>query len=185
VSPVLSSHRRGLSAVAAIALTALALLAAFGSAAGARPGRGVAVVPDGTYGVSRPASGEYVVFTVRNRRISNLAFQIQILCRASDSPISEPRFFSSAAAPQPRAIPANGRFHLEWQERSEGRLGRIGANIRFGTRDIADFTVVVPEEQGPEAEPEEAKESCDGGSELHFRRGYEGPGSSPTAPGSP
>jgi len=33
--------------------------------------------------------------------------------------------------------------------------------------------VIVPESQ--EGEPGEAKESCDGGSELNFRRGYHGP----------
>jgi hypothetical protein len=177
---VFPSHRRGLLAAATAALLALALLFAFDSDAGARPGQTTAVVPNGTYGVNVPARGEYVVFTVRNRRISNLAFQIQILCQASDSPTAEPRFFSSAAAPQPRTIPANGRFHLEWQERGEGRLGNIGVTIRFGTRDTADLSVIVPESQ--EGEPGEAKESCDGGSLLHFRRGYETP-PLPTTPG--
>lgn len=169
----LSSHRRGLLAAATAALASLLLLAALGGSAGARPGQTTAVVPNGTYGVNLPASGEYIVFTVRNRKISNLAFQIKIQCQASDSPVSEPRFFSSAAAPQPRTIPQNGRFHLEWEERGEGRVGRIGLNMRFGTRDVADITVIVPE--STEGEPGEAKESCDGGSELRFRRGYEGP----------
>ncbi|MGD9734920.1 MAG: hypothetical protein AB7V58_04820 [Solirubrobacterales bacterium] len=166
-------RRRSLLVAATLALTAFVSLAALGVAAEARPGRTTAVVPNGTYGVNKAASGEYVLFTVRNRRISNLAFQIRISCRASDSPLEEERFFSSAAAPQPRSIPANGRFHLEWEERGEGRLGRIGVNIRFGTRDVADITVIVPESE--EGEPGEAKESCVGGSELHFRRGYEGP----------
>jgi hypothetical protein len=176
---VLSSRWRGQLA-AAVSLLAVASLAAFGAAADARPGPTTAVVPNGTYGVNKAASGEYVVFTVRNRRISNLAFQIRISCRASDSPLEEPRFFSSAAAPQPRLIPTNGRFHLEWEERSEGRLGRIGVNIRFGTRDTADITVLVPESQ--EGEPGEAKESCDGGGILHFHPGYEAP-PLPTTPG--
>jgi hypothetical protein len=171
---VLSSPRRHLGlAAATLALAALVCLAALGSAADARPGPTTAVVPNGTYGANYAARGEYVLFTVRNRKISNLDFQIKILCQASDSPVAEPRFFSSGAAPQPRLIPQNGRFHLEWEERSGGRLGRIGVNIRFGTRDIADITVIVPESQ--EGEPGEAKESCDGGSELHFNRGYEGP----------
>jgi hypothetical protein len=170
---VLPSRRRGLLAAATLSLFAFVSLVAFGSEADARPGQTTAVVPNGTYGVNKPATGEYIVFEVRNRRISNLAFQIRILCQASDSPVAEPRFFSSAAAPQPRLIPANGRFHLEWEERGEGRVGRIGLNIRFGTRDTADITVVVPESQ--EGEPGEAKESCDGGSLLHFRRGYEAP----------
>lgn len=161
--------------VLASTLAAVICLAAFGTAADARPGQTTAVVPNGTYGANYPASGEYVIFTVRNRRISNLDFQIKIACRASDSPVEEPRFFSAGAAPQPRLIPQNGRFHLEWEERSGGRLGRIGVNIRFGTRDVADISVLVPEEEGPPAEAEEAKESCVGGSELRFRRGYEGP----------
>lgn len=165
-------RRRGPLLAAPLAVLVFVFLAAFGSAAGARP-QTTAVVPNGTYGVNKAATGEYVIFTVRNRKISNLDFQIKILCQASDSPVAEPRFFSSGGAPQPRLIPQNGRFHLEWEERSGGRLGRIGVNIRFGTRDIADITVIVPESQ--EGEPGEAKESCDGGSELHFRRGYEGP----------
>jgi hypothetical protein len=179
MSFVLSSPRRGLLAAAATAFVALVFLAAAGSA-GARPAQSTAVVPDGTYGVNLASRGEYVVFTVRNRRISNLAFQIQLLCQASDSPVAEPRFFSSAAAPQPRMIPQNGRFHLEWQERGEGRLGNIGVTIRFGTRDTADLSVIVPE--STEGEPDEAKESCDGGSILHFKRGYEAP-PLPTTPG--
>lgn len=170
-----SSRLRGGLVLAALSLCALVVLA---PGAGARPA--TAVVPDATYGVNKAATGEYVVFEVHNRRISNLAFQIRILCQASDSPVAEPRFFSSAAAPQPRLIPQNGRFHLEWQERSEGRLGNIGVTIRFGTRDTADLSVTVPESE--EGEPGEAKESCDGGSILHFRRGYEAP-PLPTAPG--
>lgn len=174
---VLSPPRLGpLRAVATLALVAIACLAASGSAADARPGRPTAVIPNGYYGVNKAATGEYVVFRVRNRKISDLAFQIRISCRASDSLVEEPRFFSSSAMPQPRLIPQNGRFHLEWEERGEGRVGRIGLTISFGTRDIADITVLAPEFlQDPPIEPGEARESCDGGSELHFRRGYEGP----------
>jgi hypothetical protein len=177
----LHSRRRGLLAAATSTLVLLAFLTVGGSDAGARPGPTTAVVPNGTYGVNVPARGEYVVFEVRNRRVINLAFQIRILCQASDSPTAEPRFFSSDAAPQPRLIPQNGRFHLEWQERGEGRVGNIGLTLRFGTRDTADISITVPEEPGPEVEANEAKESCDGGSILHFRRGYEAP-PLPTAP---
>jgi len=162
--------------VLASTLAALLCLAAFSSAAGARPGQTTAVVPNGYYGVNKAASGEYLVFRVRNRKISDLSFQIRIACKASDSPVEEPRFFSSSAMPQPRLIPQNGRFHLEWEERGEGRVGRIGLTITFGTRDIADITVNAPEFlQDPPLEPEEARESCDGSGILHFRRGYEGP----------
>ena len=178
------SRRRGLLAAAATsALVLLLFLTAFGADAGARPGQATAVVPNGMYGVNVASRGEYVVFEVRNRRISNLAFQIQILCQASDSPTSEPRFFSSSAAPQPRTIPQNGRFHLEWQERGEGRVGNIGVTIKFGTRDTADLSVIVPE--STEGEPGEAKESCDGGSLLHFKRGYEAPPLPTTPEGGP
>jgi hypothetical protein len=180
-----ASFKREAFAVALVlALGALVCLGAAGVSS-ARPTHrsATAVVPDGTYGVNKAATGEYVVFEVHNRRIRNLAFQIRILCQASDSPIAEPRFFSSAAAPQPRLIPQNGRFHLEWQERGDGRLGNIGVTIRFGTRDIADLSVIVPE--SAEGEPGEAKESCDGGSELHFRRGYEVPPLPTTPSGAP
>lgn len=173
---VLSSpRRRSWLAAATLALAAFVCLSAFGSAAHARPGQTTAVVPNGYYGVNKAATGEYLVFKVRNRKISDLAFQIRIACRASDEPREEERFFSSAAMPQPRLIPQNGRFHIEWEERSEGRRGRIGLTIKFGTRDVADISIYVPEEDGPPAEAEETKESCTGGSELHFRRGYEGP----------
>jgi hypothetical protein len=180
---VLPSPRRGLLAAAMTAAVALVLLVAFGSDASARPGRTTAVVPDGTYGVNNAARGEYVVFEVHNRRVRDLAFQIRILCQASDSPTAEPRFFSSVAAPQPRLIPRNGRLHLEWQERGEGRLGNIGLTLRFGTNDTADLSVIVPESQ--EGEPGEAKESCDGGSILHFHRGYETPALPTTPSGAP
>ncbi len=173
---VLSSPRRGLIVAATLALLALACIAASGSTAEARPGPTTAVVPNGFYGVNKPATGEYLVFRVRNRKISDLAFQIRIACKASDSLVEEPRFFSSSAMPQPRLIPQNGRFHLEWEERGEGRVGRIGLTITFGTRDIADITVLAPEAiQDPPVEVGEARESCDGSGILHFRRGYEGP----------
>ncbi|HEY4778519.1 MAG TPA: hypothetical protein VIH47_02875 [Solirubrobacterales bacterium] len=181
-----SFKREALAAALVLALGALVCLGAAGvsSARPTHPSR-TAVVPDGTYGVNVATRGEYIVFTVRNRRVSKLAFQIQILCQASDSPSAEPRFFSAAQAPQGRLIPSNGRLHLEWQERGDGRLGNIGVNLRFGTRDSADLNVIVPEEQGPEAMPDEAKETCDGGSILHFRRGYEVPPLPTTPSGAP
>ena len=60
--------------------------------AGARPAA-TAVIPNGTYGALSPR-GEYVVFEVRNRKVRNLNFNIQITCQAPDSP-SEQRFFSA------------------------------------------------------------------------------------------
>ena len=147
----------------------------------ARPAHTGTVIPNGSYGVNKPARGEYVYFTVRNRRVRNLEFQIQVNCSASDSPgVVERRFFSAGQrAPQGHLVPANGKLQLRWQERGNGRLGNIGAELKFGTRDVANFGVVVPEEQGPEAEPEEAKESCDGVGSLRFRRGFELPPMSP------
>jgi hypothetical protein len=71
--------------LAATAL-AIALIAAAALAPAAPARRTTAVVPNGTYGVNQPARGEYVVFTVRNRRVRNLEFQMQITCQASDSP---------------------------------------------------------------------------------------------------
>jgi hypothetical protein len=154
---------------------ALAALVFSGGAA-ARPPASTAVVPDGTYGANHAARGEYVVFTVRNHRLRNLEFQIQVQCRASDSPTEEPRFFSAGArAPQGRLIPANGKLQLSWEERGEGRLGQIGAELKFGSRDVANFGVIVPEERGPEDGPEDALESCDGVGSLRFHRGYELP----------
>lgn len=148
--------------------------------AAARPSQSTSVIPNGSYGVYKPARGEYVYFTVRNRRVRNLEFNIQVTCQASDSPNAEQRFFSAGArAPQGRLVPANGKLQLQWQERGNGRLGNIGVELKFGARDIANIGVVVPEEQGPEAAPEEAKESCDGVGALRFRRGFELP---PMAP---
>jgi hypothetical protein len=138
-----------------------------------RPTTG-AVVPDGTYGGLDRGSGEYVVFKIRNRRVRNLAFNTKILCQASDSTATEPRFFSAAHAPQGTLIPRNGRLHLEWQEQGDGRHGNIGVTLHFGTRDFADLSVIVPEEPG-QVEVGEAKESCDGGGIVDFRRGFEVP----------
>ena len=175
--PSVSSKKHELITVAVVlALAALACLAASGAAARPASHRSTAVIPNGSYGVNKPARGEYVVFTVRNRRVRQLEFQIRIDCQASDSPSSEPRFFSAGArAPQGRLIPANGKLRLGWEERGGGRLGEIQVTLKFGARDAADIAVIVPEESGPEAAPEEAKEHCDGGSSLNFRRGYELP----------
>jgi hypothetical protein len=151
------------------------LIAAFSLAPGAiaRPAGQTAVVPSGTYGVNS-ARGEYVVFTVRNRRVRNLSFNIQITCQASDSPSSEQRFFSGGAeAPQGRKIPDNGKLILNWQERAGGRLGQVHVELKFGVRDVANFAVIVPEERTPDVGPDDALESCDGVSALRFNRGFE------------
>ena len=170
-----SRKREILSVLAVLVLGLCASLLADHHDAEARPARNaVAVVPDGTYGGLDRASGEYVLFKVRNRRVRNLAFNTKILCQASDSPTSEPRFFSAAHAPQGQLIPRNGRLHLEWQEQGDGRHGNIGVTLHFGTRDFADLSVIVPEEPG-EVEEDEAKESCDGGGIVKFRRGFEVP----------
>ncbi len=172
-----ASFKREAFAVALVlALGALVCLGAAG-ASSARPTHRswTAVVPDGSYGVDRPARGEYVLFTVRNRKVHDLNLQIQITCQASDSPTSEQRFFTAGAeAPQGRTIPASGRLIMNWQERGDGRLGRVHVELKFvGPHDLANIAVIVPEEPGPEAEPEEAKESCDGVGALPFCRGFE------------
>lgn len=168
--PTLSSSLRALAATAL--LVALVATTALASSVSARPAT-TAVIPNGTYGVQGPR-GEYVVFTVRNRKVRDLNFNIQITCQASDSPTSEQRFFSAgAAAPQGRTIPANGKLILNWQERGNGRLGQVHVELKFGVRDVANFGVIVPEEPGPEPVPGEALESCDGVSALRFNRGFE------------
>ncbi len=177
-----SKKREFLTVALVLGLAALACLIASHAAARPAPHRTTSVVPNGTYGVNKAARGEYVLFTVRNRHVRNLEFQIQVDCQASDSPTSEPRFFTAGArAPQGRLIPANGKLRLGWEERGGGRLGEIQVTLKFGARDAADIVVIVPEEDGPEAAPEEAKEHCDGGSSLNFRRGYELP-PMPTSP---
>lgn len=168
--PTLSTSLRALAATAL--LVALVATTAFAPSVSARPATG-AVVPDGTYGAQGPR-GEYVVFTVRNRKVRDLNFNIQITCQASDSPTSEQRFFSGGArAPQGRAIPSNGKLILNWQERGNGRLGQVHVELKFGVRDVANFGVIVPEEPAPEPVPGEALESCDGVSALRFNRGFE------------
>jgi hypothetical protein len=164
--------RRALPVIAL--LVALVAAVALVPAAGARPAT-TAVIPNGTYGVLGPR-GEYVVFVVRDRKVSKLNFNIQITCQASDSPTSEQRFFSAGAeAPQGRMIPANGKLIMNWQERGNGRLGRVHVELKFGVRDVANFAVIVPEERTPETGPEDALESCDGVSALRFNRGFELP----------
>ncbi len=153
------------------AMVAVVLAIALAPSAPARPS--TAVIPNGTYGVLA-ARGEYIVFKVRDRRVRNLNFNMQITCQASDSPSSEQRFFSAgAAAPQGRKIPNNGKLVLLWQERGEGRLGQINVELKFGARDVANLSVIVPEERTPETGPEDALESCDGVSSLRFNRGFE------------
>jgi hypothetical protein len=155
-----------------VLLVALVAAVALTPAAGARP-TPTAVIPNGTYGVQGPR-GEYVVFVVRNRKVNDLNFNIQITCQASDSPTSEQRFFSAGAeAPQGRRIPASGKLILNWRERGNGRLGQVHVELRFGVRDVANFGVIVPEEPSPEPVPDEALESCDGASALRFHRGFE------------
>jgi hypothetical protein len=170
-----SRKRQLLSVLAVLVLGLCASLIAAGRDADARPAPGAgAVVPDGTYGGLDRASGDYVVFKVRNRRVRDLAFNTKILCQASDATTPEPRFFSAAHAPQGKVIPRSGRLHLEWQERGDGRQGNIGVTLHFGTRDFADLSVIVPEEPVP-YEEDEMKESCDGGGIVNFRRGFEVP----------
>jgi hypothetical protein len=160
-----------ISRAAAAAMVTVVLAIALGSSATARPS--TAVVPNGTYGVLG-ARGEYIVFTVRNRRVRNLNFNMQVTCQASDSPSSEQRFFGAGAeAPQGRKIPNNGKLVLLWQERGEGRLGQINVELKFGVRDVANLSVIVPEERTPGAGPDDAFESCDGATALRFHRGFE------------
>ncbi len=160
-----------LRAVATALLVALVATTALAPSAGAR--RTTAVVPNGTYGVQGPR-GEYVVFVVRDRKVRDLNFNIQVTCQASDSSISEQRFFTAGAeAPQGRRIPDSGKLILNWQERGNGRLGQVHVELKFGVRDVANFGVIVPEEPGPEPVPDEALESCDGVSSLRFHRGFE------------
>ena len=155
-------------------LVALIAAVALTPTAGARPAP-TAVIPNGTYGVLGPR-GEYVVFVVRDRKVSKLNFNIQITCQASDSPTSEQRFFSAGAeAPEGRRIPASGKLILNWRERGDGRLGQVHVELKFGVRDVANFGVIVPEEPGPEPVPGEALESCSGASALRFHRGFEAP----------
>lgn len=126
-------------------------------------------VPNGTYGVNG-RGGAYIVFVVRDRRVSRLNFNIQITCQASDAPDTDQRFFGAGArAPQGRLIPRNGRLWLRWQERGDGRYGQIAVELKFGVRDVANISVIVPEEAGSS----EFKEMCDGVGSLRFVRGYE------------
>ena len=183
---VLPSRRRELAAALVVLVLGIVVCLLAGSpSADARPGPTTAVIPNGIYGGLNKANGEYVVFKVQNRRVRDLAFNTRIICQASDSPNAETRFFSAVKAPDGKLIPANGRLHLQWQERGDGRQGNIGVTLKFGTRDTADLSVIVPEEQGAEAVPDEAKESCDGGGIVNVRRGFETPPLPTNPDGSP
>jgi len=160
--------RRALPAALLVVLIAAVALV---PGAGARP-TATAVIPNGTYGALSPR-GEYVVFKVRDRKVRNLNFNIQITCQASDSPTSEQRFFSAGpGAPQGRTIPANGKLILNWQEDGGGRYGQVHVEFKFGVRDIFNAAVIVPEDRSG-AGPEDALESCDGVSSQRFNRGFE------------
>lgn len=172
-----SLKREALAVAAVLVLGAAACLLAAGTS-DARPAAHrastTAVVPNGTYGTLGPR-GEYVVFTVRNRKVRDLNFNMQITCQASDEPNSEQRFFGGGAqAPQGRTIPANGKLVLNWYERAEGRYGQVAVELKFGVRDVFNASVIVPEDRFA-AGPEDTLESCDGVSSLRFHRGFELP----------
>lgn len=128
-------------------------------------------VPDGRYGEVSVITGNYALFTVRNRRVRDLNFQVQVTCRASDSPTAEQRYFAAGAdAPEGRVVPANGKLKLRWQERGSGRLGQISVELRFRLNYFAKITVVVPEERTAETGPEDALESCSGTGTVRLNR---------------
>jgi hypothetical protein len=171
-----ASYKREIFAIVLVAaLGLLVCLAASGAAdADARPARPTtAVVPNGLYGVNVPARGEYIVFEVRNRRVRNLEFQIQITCETSDMPGTEQRFFTSGRSPQNWPISTSGKAMMHWHERGNGRLGNVSAELKFGARDVANLAVIVPED--PSVAPGEGAESCNGVGSLRFRRGFELP----------
>lgn len=150
-------------------VSAFALLA---PAASAKPKVKRAVVPNGTYGVLAKG-GELIVFTVKDRRVRRLNFSSQITCQASDATFSEQRLFSAGPQmPKNQLVPRNGVLKLDWQEDGGGRFGNISVQLKFGVRDIANISIIVPEDRFA-AGPDDALESCDGGTTLHFRRGFE------------
>jgi hypothetical protein len=170
-----SFKREAFAAAVVLVLGIGACLLAAGSSS-ARPAdrAPTAVVPNGTYGAAKLARGEYVVFEVRNRRVRNLEFQIQITCEASDMPgVTEQRFFTSGRSWENTPISPGGIVRMNWHERGNGRLGYLNAELKFGVRDVANFSVIVPED--PSVLPGEAAESCNGVGSLRFRRGFELP----------
>lgn len=168
------SYKRELLAI--VVVVALGLAASFIAAGGAdaRPAQQTAVVPNGTYGAAKLTRGEYVVFEVRNRRVRNLEFQIQITCETSDMPgVTEQRFFTSGRSWENTPISPGGIVRMNWHERGNGRLGYLNAELKFGVRDVANFSVIVPED--PSVLPGEGAESCNGVGSLRFHRGFELP----------
>lgn len=170
-----ASFKREILAVGIVLMIGIAAaVLASSKDAEARPGGPTSVIPNGSYGAYKAARGEYVYFTVRNRKVRDLEFQIRIVCQASDEPTAEERFFTAGArAPQGRAVPANGKLLMNWQEDGGGRWGRVHTELKFGARDVANFAVIVPEAQGDG--PDATYESCDGVGSLRFNRGFELP----------
>ncbi len=174
-----ASFKRELFAVGVVLLIGIAAaVLASTREADAQPAQrpsATSVIPNGSYGANRPARGEYVYFTVRNRKVRDLEFQIRIVCQASDEPTAEERFFTAGArAPQGRTVPANGKLIMNWQEDGGGgRWGRVHTELKFGARDVANFAVIVPEARGDG--PDATYESCDGVGAIRFNRGFELP----------
>ncbi len=169
-----ASYKREIFAIFVVAAVGLAVSFVAAGGADARPAqRPTAVVLDGTYGAAKLARGEYVVFKVRNHRVRDLKFQFQITCETSDMPGTEQRFFTSGLAPQNHIVPSSGKVFMHWWERGNGRRGYVSAELKFGARDVANFSVIVPED--PSVAPGEGAESCDGVGSLRFHRGYELP----------
>jgi hypothetical protein len=169
-----ASNKRELLTILVVAAVGLAGSFIAVGGADARPAQQTAVVPNGTYGAAKLARGEYVVFEVRNRRVRNLEFQIQITCETSDMPgVTEQRFFTSGRSWENTPISSGGIVRMNWHERGNGRLGYLNAELKFGVRDVANFSVIVPED--PSVAPGEGAESCNGVGSLRFRRGFELP----------
>jgi hypothetical protein len=169
-----ASYKRELLTALVVAAFGLAVSFIAAGGADARPAQQTAVVPNGTYGAAKLARGEYVIFEVRNRRVRNLEFQIQITCETSDMPgITEQRFFTSGRSWENTPISSRGIVRMNWHERGNGRLGYLNAELKFGVRDVANFSVIVPED--PSVEPGEGAESCNGVGSLRFHRGFELP----------
>lgn len=141
-------------------LAGAAASAAVAAPASARPGT-TTIVRDGRYGAGPGLDGRYTFFTVRDRRVYDLHFNLPMICTTAEGNFQ--RFFDGGRAPAGRRIPAGGRLRLEWTVFSNGRLGLVHATIDFArTPDIARFDVIAPDPR--------RDEDCDGAAAMEFAR---------------
>lgn len=150
----------------ALLILLLTLAALVGSAYQAGAEQGSTEVRNGVYGKLR--GDDYVYFRVRDRRVSELSFNMRVSCFNSDTGETYDRYFTARNLAGGRAND-RGLWRRDFTVVSDFRRGEVDAEINFRRRrPLASFAVIVPARGG-------SYESCDGFMALRVVRGSAGP----------